>query len=295
MCPFVDDYDDFSVPENNGTSKLEQIKSHFFQDERKFFVIGGVASVVVFLAIVGIMYFNSQPIDLEDLPVIRADTAPFKQKAPENKQVKHQDKVVYDNISGDSHVIVEKVAPQQEEVISIPDVEVESALSAEEKRDIIRAFDELAPEKEYRINYVKRSSEVSKAATPSAPSKALPPINRNVASAKKSRSAVRQKVQKMLAEVDNANIAVNNDKNVRGTMLQIASLRSKTAAEAEYRRLASKSAAIRKIGKRIQRVDLGSGKGIRYRVQIGPFSSTEDANKAIATLKKNGISAYISR
>jgi cell division protein FtsN len=54
------------------------------------------------------------------------------------------------------------VADQPETVLSIPEIDVSESLSAEDKKSIIQAFDDLAPEKEYKINYVEEHPKIDK-------------------------------------------------------------------------------------------------------------------------------------
>jgi cell division protein FtsN len=96
------------------------------------------------------------------------------------------------------------------------------------------------------------------------------------------------------AHKDIAN-AVETANEIKNVMVQVALVRSKTAAEAEYRRILHKNKALKGLGKKIVRVDLGEKKGVRYRIQIGPFKSKADAKKIIFALKDNGLSPYISK
>lgn len=163
MCPFLDeeDFDDYEeVIEAPKREKEPGVEFSFLKNDRKFFVIGGLASLVAFSSVVYFLYTNSKPVNLDDLPVVKADPTPIKVRPQNNTQVQHQDKVVYDNISGDMHRRDEKecVISQPEEILSISEMDSDGVLSPEEKRKIISAFDDLAPadtEKEYRVNYVK--------------------------------------------------------------------------------------------------------------------------------------------
>ncbi|MDR2794604.1 MAG: SPOR domain-containing protein [Holosporaceae bacterium] len=170
MCPFLneennlDEYDNYSPNNNDPKLSLENIEqspsSYLLQDDKKFFIIGGVASVAAFAAVAYFMYSNSKPVDLDELPVIHANTTPLKVKPSQEDHVGHQDKIVYDNISGEKTAAVAvKTIPPPEEVLSINEIDSEVSLSDEEKKNIIKAFDDLVPEKEYKINYVKSESK----------------------------------------------------------------------------------------------------------------------------------------
>ncbi|MDR3151646.1 MAG: SPOR domain-containing protein [Holosporaceae bacterium] len=177
MSPFLDDEDDFDNYLIDRKQKLppeddKPKRTSFFHEDRRFFIIGGAASVVAFAAVAYIMYSNSKTVDIDELPVIAAETTPLKEKPSRNEEVNHQDKIVYDNVSGEkSTVEIAKTIPQPEEVLSINEVDVNASLSDEEKKNIIEAFDELAPDKEYKINYVKSSGRKSSTGNSGATSK----------------------------------------------------------------------------------------------------------------------------
>lgn len=313
MCPFLDEEDDDEDINYDSYSNLveeepkSQTKYSVFKDDRKFFAIGSIASVIAFCSIAYFLYSNSKPVDLDDLPVIRADTTPIKVKPLNNVQVEHQDKIVYDNISGEQRKKEEEhVLAQPEEVLSINEVDSGGVLSEEEKQKIINAFDELAPEKEYKIEYIRSSEKGNKVSSPAskfADTKqqivkivesddvdALPPIKRIEEVSSKNIS--KKKKLTDFVETDVENPRDNIKENI---MVQIASLPTKNGAEVEYRRLANRSRFIKKYGKKIYKVDLGKSKGNTYRLQIGPFRSNAEAQRVISALRNNGCYAYISK
>ena len=293
MCPFLDDDDDSVFIEQDQPVRESRVQLNFFKDEKKFFIIGGVAAAVACLVTGYVLYFNSKPINLDDLPVIHAETTPIKEKPKSNEQVKHQDKTVYDNISGDQRKVVEKVVSQPEEVVSVPAVDVEETLTDEEKNSIIQAFDELAPEKEYKINYVSKGKKqsIKSGDLTIVEEETRPPLN--VVKEEKKEEAKAHKKQRMKDVIDNVAAVPSYDNS--SIMVQIASVSTKASAEAEYNRIVRKNQFLKVRGKRIFKVDLGKGKGIKYRVQVGPFNSKSEAKKVISALKDNGFSAYISK
>jgi cell division protein FtsN len=297
VCPFLDDEDDYAVdiPETSTTKR--NFRSSFFKNDRIFFLMGGGAFIVTFFVVAFIMYYNSKPIDLEELPIISADGTPFKIKPLTNEQVKHQDKTVYDNISGDKRKIEEKIAQSPEEILSIPEVEVGESLSDEEKQNIIKAFDDLAPKKEYKINYIKqgRGAKIKSDNLIVVEDEYRPPINKveEARSAPPAAKKQKQRLKDMVGETSDKISEVNNLNG--GLMIQVASVSTKSAAEAEYRRILSKNKFLKGWGKRIFKIDLGETKGIRYRIQVGPFKTKEEANRTVSLMGKNGFSAYISK
>lgn len=288
-----DDYIEPVGPEVH--EKSPKIALKIFRGDQKFFILGAVASVIGFLSIAYVMYQSSRPINLEDLPVIKADTEPIKEKPQDSTQVIHQDKIVYDNISGDIRKDeVEKIIPAPEEVISIPEAEVEGTLSDEEKQNIIQAFDELAPEKEYKINYIKdpvrtpkklKTQGIIKSGDLLIVEEKTPQVKR--ADIKKRRARLTDFASKLATD--------SFSKHSDGIMVQVASLPSRAAADKEYNRLTYKNRFLKKYRKKIIKVDLGREKGIKYRLQVGPFKNRSIAQNAISTLKNNGFNAYIAR
>lgn len=330
MCPFLDEEDFDDYDDNNNSAVIETIKDNprkdtFLKDDKKFFIIGGAASVVAFCVVAYFLYSNSKPIDLDDLPVIQADPTPIKVKPQNNTQVSHQDKIVYDNISGEQRKKEEEhIVEQPEEILSINEMDSGGVLSEEEKQKIINAFDELVPEKEYKINYVKTGNSGSIRSTMNrgrgetsehiigsgqmkvVEENSLPPLKRieplEIAGTGKSKT---KKQKSRLADLvnDRKNSAKETATNIEGTegsssgniMVQIASVPTKGGAEVEYRRISNRNKFIKNFGKRIYKVDLGKQKGSTYRIQIGPFKNNAEAQKVISALKNNGCFAYISR
>ncbi|MDR1982579.1 MAG: SPOR domain-containing protein [Holosporaceae bacterium] len=302
MCPFLDDEDDYPIDIPKTSETKRNFRSNFFKNDRSFFIIGGGASVVAFCIVAFIIYYNSRPIDLEELPIISADSTPFKIKPPASEQVKHQDKTVYDNISGDKRKVEEKIAQPPEEILSIPEVEVGESLSDEEKQNIIKAFDDLAPQKEYKINYVKQGvSKIKSDNLVVVENEYRPPINKieeknKVEEIKPSLVAKKQKQRlKDVVEKTSNTADVESGNRSSELMVQIASVTTKSAAEAEYRRILLKNKFLKGWGKKIFKIDLGESKGIRYRIQVGPFKTREEANKVVSLMGKSGFSAYISK
>ena len=304
MCPFLDD-EDFEEYEEiiDGAEKKVQRKTTFLKDDKKFFIIGGSASVIAFCSVAYFLYSNSKPIDLEDLPIIQADPMPIKVKLQKNTQVNHQDKIVYDNISGNKRKKEEEhVIAQPEEVLSISEMDSDGVLSEEEKQKIINAFDELAPEKEYKINYVKNSAKennnrrvVESENVKIVEEESLPPINRVSPKDDSTPNNGKNKKHKTkLADLVEQKLPSANSKT--GTvMVQIASVPTKNGAEVEYKRIANKNKFIKNYGKKIYKVDLGRAKGSTYRIQVGPFKNNAEAQKVVSALKNNGCFAYISK
>lgn len=340
MCPFLEENDDGIEGEPFSKSGFERgMISGFLKNDRKYLFIGGTSVAIVIGSMIWLISSNLTPINLDELPVIQAEKTPIKEKPLANKEVAHQDKIIYDNISGDQRPIIEKIADQPENVLNIPEVDVSESLSEEDKKDIIRAFDELAPEKEYKINYIKDDQPIdevniseraydfagisheenmrlrklkNKAQLTLEESKELATLTQKIANSYKTdinepqvlppiKKITKEKKKKRLKDLvaEKAfknNLAKTAEFSRKGTiMVQIASVQTRAAAESEYNRLVSRNRFLKGKGKKIFKVDLGKLKGIRYRIQVGPFKDKEEAKKIISAMHANGYAAYISR
>ena len=319
MSPFLDDEDnDLERLQNDSLGSSIELGSTFrfsTGGSWKFFLVGGVASVITFAVISYVIYSSSKPIDLEDLPVIKADATPIKIRPPKNMQIDHQDKIVYDNISGNKRNTVEKIATPPEEVLSINEVESNNALSKEEKKKIISAFDDLAPEKEYKINCVKsadtqNTAKVAQNSTTVSNIKIVedpaPPIKNANALSPPVKNRKKTRIRDLVTA--NKNVASNDlDENwfdvatgggasssTKTTMVQVASLPTKREAEVEFKRLLGKNKTLRNLKKKVEKVDLGQKRGVRYRIKVGPMSK-QQAQQLVSILHKGGCSAYLVR
>lgn len=288
--PFLDENDNEEYyTDDHGSDFSTRRESSLIRGDKRFYLIGGVTSVIAFLSIIVFIYNSNKPIDLGELPVIRAETTPLRVKPASNKQVEHQDKLVYDNISGDTRVLKEHVAPDPEEP-SLDDYSYkrqDDVLSQEERESIIREFDELAPKTSTAHTSLSTKKDINRY---NGTEELQPTVNRAETNRKKLHKNIVQKLKK------NSLLATSLETSKKGTiMVQVASVNSKTAAEAEYSRLLRKNKFLRGSGKKIVKIDLGPAGGIKYRVQVGPFKSRKEASKVISIIKNNGFSAYISR
>jgi hypothetical protein len=78
--------------------------------------------------------------------------------------------------------------------------------------------------------------------------------------------------------------------------LQLASMRSAEAATETWDALSAKHGdVIGGLELVIQKIDLGEGKGIYYRVQAGPVTSEADGNQKCATLRQRKIACIVVR
>ena len=291
------------------------LDSNLFKDDRKFFILGGSAAFFVFCVAIYVMYSNSKPIDLEDLPVIQADITPFKIKPEINNQVSHQDKIVYDNISGDHRIIKnEKIAPTPEEIVQISESDEPSNADNSEQFSSVSQIDEIGEVSEKNVSHVNDlmiveevSPPIKKVDMPENPQKNEVEIRHrqrikdlvNIESTKSNGTRVTIRGAEPHSQKSTKSSAASSParpKIQRGNiMIQIAVVKTKAAAEAEYKRIVNKNKFLKNVGKKISKIDLGKEKGIRYKIQAGPYKNADDAKKVVSMMKNNGFSVYITK
>ena len=324
MCPFLseEDYDfdneiDGCVVEPKEINQYHRlIDANFLKDDRKFFILGGAAAFFIFFIITYVMYFNSKPIDIEDLPLIQADTTPFKVKPEINNQVNHQDKIVYDNISGDKRGIeTEKVAPSPEEIMTLPEADSDTEIE-DLSNSSMQRIDAEAP-KETQVKAVNNVSQVDNLFIIE---NLDPPIKKIETDTPKQRRKIKDlidekkpiKEQKIKShsetKIKSAHLVFNGDKLAKSAqlprelvvkkgnvMIQMAIVKTKAGAEAEYKRIVNKNKFLKNVGKKISKVDLGKKRGIRYKIQAGPYRTVAEAKKAVKMMRDNGFPVYIAK
>ena len=291
------------------------LDSSFFKDDRKFFILGGTAAFLVFCTAIYVMYSSSKPVDLEDLPVIQADVTPFKIKPETNNQVSHQDKIVYDNISGDHRVVKnEKIAPTPEEVIPISEPDDPSNGDAAEQFSSVSQIDEVGDISGKNVSHVNNlmiveevNPPIKKIDMPKNPQKNEMEIRHrqrikdlvDIQSNKSNGTRVTirgAEPHSQKSAKSSATPSPAHPKIQRGNiMIQMAVVKTKAAAEAEYKRIVNKNKFLKNVGKKISKIDLGKEKGIRYKIQAGPYKNADDAKKVVSMMKNNGFSAYIAK
>ncbi len=289
------------------------LDSTFFKDDRKFFILGGTAAFLVFCVAIYVMYSNSKPLDLDDLPVIQADVAPFKIKPGINNQVSHQDKIVYDNISGDHRAVKnEKIAPTPEEIIPISESEKSSNSDSTEQFSSVAQIDEVGDISAKNVSQVNNLMIVEEVSPPIKKIDAQKNFRKNVTEVRHrqrikdlvniqptksngTRITIRE-VEQQSKKLAKPSASPTRPKIQRGNiMIQMAVVKTKAAAEAEYKRIVNKNKFLKNVGKKISKVDLGKEKGVRYKIQAGPYRNAADAKKAVNLMKSNGFSAYIAK
>lgn len=238
-------------------------------------ILAVVALIVVFSGVVFLAYRQGIKQGAQGTPpVIRADDTPVK-VAPANPggiEIPHQDKSVYDRISGnplaksDGEADVERLLPRAEEPMAVtpPSTPAPAPVNppAAEAAPSAAPAPAGAP---VQAAPVLQTPPVEAAPAQAAPVEAAPPAPQAAAPAA-SRSG--------------------------GYVVQIAAFRDEASAQAEFRKLQRKFPdALGGLSADIQRADLGT-KGIYYRLRVG-YLDKSGADRVCAELKAKGQGCFV--
>ena len=235
-------------------------------------------------------------------PLIRADSGPVKVKPekPGGMEVPHQDKTVYDRLSGQPKPVeAEKLLPPPEAVVEKPLAIVRDADSPEAppevKTEPVTAAATLpqvpeapvaakpVPPQPVKQPEPKVEETVAAAPEPDAKPPAAPEVKLEVKPEPKPVAAARQPAQPATAPVTSAT----------DYLIQVGAYRTPKAAQAGWTRLVgANKALLGSLKPIVVRADLGS-RGIYHRLRAGPVDGAEAANALCARLKQRKVGCLV--
>ena len=227
-----------------------------------------IASLIVLVCLVifawRLISPTHQSYNRADLALIRADETPFKVKAEDQgvPSVKHQDKLVYERIRND----------QKKNSIEhiLPDPELPLAQTRETPSSV-KMVKQYTPEDLDPDNHPSSAPEPIKDAPPALIS-----------------------IEDLIDGTPEKTPALETRENKGDIFIQLGSLKSSEIAESEWMRISKKHQDILEGFKPIiQKVDLGTERGVYYRLRAGPFESAEKAEKACASLKDRKVGCLV--
>jgi sporulation related protein len=253
-------------------------------------------------------------------PVIVAEVGPEKIKPddPGGLNVPHQDKLVYDRVSGETTERVEKLLPEPEEPIDL------SGLRTNNKADPI----ELATADKAVVSPMNEEIIETRGADDSSAAPVLPkqkPTENPPVSKIETKEPTRQPiVEKPIAEAESIGDLIDTlpeaTKDPIGTLVadvdpgtvnrasggiepatsgayvvQVSSVQGADLATREWEVLLRKFGdLLTNLRPDIQMADLGA-KGIYYRLRIGPFATKQEAQDMCSTLKSRGRDCLVRK
>lgn len=220
--------------------------------------------IILVAVLVGLWYLiapSRQWYNKTDLPLIRADQAPYKIKVAHQgvPSVQHQDKLVYGRIRADEN------GPTAEHILPGPEAPL---VHFTEQDPPLKMVDQYEPEDREPDNRVESTEKVAQAKV----------------------SAV-SSIEDLLEENSEEKKALEVKEK---SFIQLGSLKSYELAEAEWKRLLKRHPDIlRGLEPLIQKVDLGEEQGIYYRLRAGPFESATKVSEACDNLKTQKVECVV--
>lgn len=235
-------------------------------------------------------------------PLITADTTPTKMppEAPGGIEIPHQDKLVYQRLSTARAPVesrAETLLPPPEEPMPRPPPEEAPQVASAENvvSDAGPANESMAVATTEKAEEVVSASDAAASVKPSVAARPTPvPEPKVEATSVPAVTTVAAKAQTKPATasppVSKPEIAKLTAPSISaGYVVQVGSFRSGEAARAGWQRLAKRHVAlIEKMPHRVAQVDLGAGKGIYHRLQVGTFETRAAAGALCRQLKTQG-------
>jgi hypothetical protein len=273
-----------------------------------------VLALAGFTAIV-LYFYDDGGGDGDNVPLIRAESGPYKArpKKPGGMSVPDQDKQVFSRLDpGQAQSRVERLLPPPEEVVAPPPppqampaprlTGVEPAKMAPPPAQPAEPAAEPAPA-DANAKVTAKVKVTAKAKAEPAPAKAKKPMPAvaKPAAAKKKSAAPAKLVRKPPATKSKpqsvkppSKARQQSAKLAKGYRVQIASYRSEARVKRRWAELRRKHADILGNSKLIiGRADLGPGKGVYYRLQVGPLADSSAARTLCGQLKKRKMGCLV--
>ena len=221
-------------------------------------------------------YERITAVDPSAPPLIRADDGPIKIRPedPGGMAVPDQDKLIYQTLNGGLvEETVERLLPPPEEPLpppEPPEPEIVEQAPAAAPAARASAMPSLPPAE------IDAQAEAAATAAPARPEAKHPPAPPEP------------------AEVTATSAPPPADSGPY--MVQLASFRSIDDADKAWRRAVKKNGDLLSAhSARVERADLGAGKGIYFRLRVGPFAKGEQARSLCAKLKARSVDCIVVR
>ena len=243
--------------------------------------IGGFAGVLFYA------YNKGKEVGVAAVPpIIRAGPAPHKirPEQPGGMAIPNRDKKVYDRLAARTPApTFERLLPPPEKPVASPVAKPRPPAKSTGKTARI----ELPPPP--RVATVPKRPPVKTATT--GPSRVA-----SASAAMKSATDARPAPRTAISPAKLAAIAPASGATTKGFRIQIAALRSEASLRRSWGKLKTRhSDLLAKLPLIVERRDLGSGKGVFFRMQAGPLASREAAVKLCSNLKKRKLGCIVVR
>ncbi len=245
------------------------------------------------------MFLDDMLVDTaQNVPIIRADTTPTKVRPddPGGMEIPNRDKLVYERMNGAPAVPrVERLLPPPE--VPKPPPEPEAAEPTAETPELIPTA-EIPAEEDVAAVTPPPEQPAPKALTPSSGN--LPagapkgPVETQAPAPEVQQPAAAEPKAEAASPPVAATAPATADQNV--FRVQIAAVRSAEAAESEWKRLSkAHEDLLGKLDHSVSSIDLGSGKGVFYRLRTGAVGDETAAGALCDALKKRKVGCLLVR
>jgi outer membrane biosynthesis protein TonB len=311
-------YDDFDEADQDGI--FDQIFGIISRKRKAFAIVSVLAAVLV----LGLIVWDSYPKDAEEavaesVPIVRADAGDYK-TAPDNPggmEVPYRDSTVFSsNAEGGTENILaedqtEKPVSRDEafaglntEQQAAPGItateeptggEVEDTQAALEKVEPVQPSNDtlvseaigVPPQPEAKAAEEKPAPVEEAKVEEIAPTETEEARTAEIAPAIKEEKTVKAEAKKAAkTEPAAGSTAAKASGKTGGSYVQLAAIREKSAAAAEWKKLSAKYPFLGKLQYRTQEANLGD-KGVFHRIQAGPMAK-DTANVICKQIKQRG-------
>lgn len=199
--------------------------------DKKIIFIGLGGAIATLACILCYFLTSEKVVDIEELPIIKADYHPIKEMVESKNLTRQEDKKIYTYITAEDDKTKSKLK-KIDPTISIKEVN-QSKLTEADKKMILKAFEELAPNAKRRIHPVKPK----KATSYDAPTPTDLSINNTIHN--KSGIVSKQHVKKLNTYNKVVNLKNNKSQNhgLRSNNLSDMNIQPKTVKEKSYKTL----------------------------------------------------------
>lgn len=308
-----------SEEEDGAIFEGDDISFEELKSDKLIYAAGGVAILCVLGIFAYFLTDHQKSVEIEELPVIKADYRPIKERI--NAVKSREDKKIYTYITTGNEQPVKKpqVIKQKDSVVSINELD-KSQLTEEDKKMILKAFEDLAPNAKRRrvvqdgnitpLNPVLDTPKTNVQAVSTPIQKKTPNVNRVVNNTSLPKKTIKKRSNDLNDLIKSYANSTPKKKNLReflkekrntidwrnnnivpitsgSIFVQLASLPSKEAAMMEYSRLTKRHRVLNTMGHKFNRVQVGND--YRYRIMIGPFMSKQEASIAVRKMQNSGL------
>lgn len=254
---------------------------------RIFIVIGILVLVSIVIAVVASAVPSGEDgVDSAAVPIIRAETSPYKIKPedPGGMKVPNKDSTIFETLKGQ---------PEENKVENLLEDESDTAASVARDQVVSKVETKTAPITDINDLKLDNTDEPEEDVPPQpvvlkAEMPKVAPVKKEEPESEVSIIDTLKADSKPKAEPKAAPV-----KSSGSIYIQLAAVKSEAEAASQWTKFKAKNGELSGLTMRTQKADLGE-KGIFYRIQAGPLSAA-DATKTCTAIKGRGGSCIIAK